>query len=72
MQNEENLKTKIYYGVRETTFKPRYVNHKKHSVTSNIKLMQNYQMNTGILYQQTELRTYLGNFENQEIIQPKF
>ena len=30
---------------------------KKHSVTSNTKLIQNYQTNTGILYQQTKLRT---------------
>ena len=27
--NEENPKTKIYYGVCETTFKRRYANHKK-------------------------------------------
>ena len=30
---------------------------KKHSVTSNTKLIQNYQTNIGILYQQTKLRT---------------
>ena len=27
--NEENPKTKIYYGVCETAFKRRYANHKK-------------------------------------------
>ena len=27
--NEENSKTKIYYGVSETAFKLRYANHKK-------------------------------------------
>ena len=33
--NEENSKTKINYGVSETTFKLRYVNHKK--TFNNIK-----------------------------------
>ena len=33
--NEENPKTKIYYGVCETTFKLRYANHKK--TFNNIK-----------------------------------
>ena len=33
--NEENPKTKIYYGVSETAFKLRYVNHKK--TFTNIK-----------------------------------
>ena len=37
--NEENSKTKIYYGFSETTFKLRYANHKKKF--SNIKC-QNY------------------------------
>ena len=37
--NEENSKTKIYYGFSETTFKLRYANHKKKF--SNIKF-QNY------------------------------
>ena len=49
--NEENSKTKIYYGVSETAFKLRYGNHKKHSITSNTKLIQNYQTNIGISYQ---------------------
>ena len=60
--NEENSKTKIYCGVCETAFKLRYVNHKKHSITSNTKLIQNYQTNIGILYQQIKLRTYPGKF----------
>ena len=33
--NEENPKTKIYYGVCETAFKRRYANHKK--TFNNIK-----------------------------------
>ena len=60
--NEENSKTKIYYGASETTFKLRYANHKKHSITSNNKLIQNYQTNIGILYQQTKLLAYPGKF----------
>ena len=60
--NEENSKTKIYYGVSETAFKLRYANHKKHSITSNTKLIQNYQVNIGILYQQTRLRASPGKF----------
>ena len=51
--NEENSKIKIYYGVSETAFKL----IKQHSITSNTKLIQNYQTNIGILYQQTKLRT---------------
>ena len=35
---------------------------KKHSITSNTKLIQKYQTNIGILYQQTNLRTYPGKF----------
>ena len=35
---------------------------KKHSITSNTKLIQNYQTNIGILYHQTELQTYPGKF----------
>ena len=35
---------------------------KKHSITSNTKLIQSYQTNIGILYQQTKLRTYPGKF----------
>ena len=35
---------------------------KKHSIASNTKLIQNYQTNIGILYQQTKLRTSLGKF----------
>ena len=35
---------------------------KKHSITSNTKLMQSYQMNIGILYQQKKLRTYPEKF----------
>ena len=58
--NKENSKTKIYYGVSETAFKLRYVNHKKHSLTSNTKLIQSYQTNIGTLYQHTKLRTYPG------------
>ena len=37
-------------------------NMKKHSIVSNTKLIQNYQMNIGILYQQKRLRTYPGKF----------
>ena len=29
ISNEENSKTKVYYGLSETTFKVRYANHKK-------------------------------------------
>ena len=43
---------------------------KAHSITSNTKLIQNYQTNTGIVYQQT--KRILGNFGNPIIIQPKF
>ena len=53
--NEENSKTKIYYGFSETTFKLRYANHKKNSATSNVKIMQYYQTNIGISCQQTKL-----------------
>ena len=35
---------------------------KKHSITSNTKLIQNYQTNIAISYQQTKLRTYPGKF----------
>ena len=35
---------------------------KKHSITSNTKLIQNYQTNIRILHQQRKLRTYLGKF----------
>ena len=59
---EENSKTKIYYGVSETAFKLRYGNHKKHSITSNTKLIQNYQTNIGISYQWTKLGKYPGKF----------
>ena len=59
---KQNSKTKIYHGVSETAFKLRCANHKKHSITSNTKLIQNYQTNIGILYQQTKLRTYPGKF----------
>ena len=31
--NEENSKTKNYYGVSETVFKLRYAKHKKYSIT---------------------------------------
>ena len=34
----------------------------KKSITSNTKLIQNYQPNTEILYHQTKLRTYPGKF----------
>ena len=60
--NEENSKTKIYFGVSETAFKLRCANYIKHSITSNTKLIQNYQTNIGILYQQRKLRTYHGKF----------
>ena len=30
---KENSKTKIYYGISETAFKRRYMNHKKYSIT---------------------------------------
>ena len=33
---------------------------KKHSIISNTKMIQNYQTNIGILYQQTKLGTYPG------------
>ena len=35
---------------------------KKHSITSNTKLIQNYQTNIRILYQQTKLQTSPGKF----------
>ena len=35
---------------------------KKHSITSNTKLIQNYQTNIGILYQKIKLRTCPGKF----------
>ena len=35
---------------------------KKHSITSNTKLIHSYQTNIGILYQQRKLRTYSGKF----------
>ena len=53
--NEENAKTKIYYGVSGTAFKLRYATHKKAFNTSNTKLKQNYQTSIGILYQQRKL-----------------
>ena len=37
-------------------------NMKKHSIVSNTKLVQNYQMNIGILCQRKRLRTYPGKF----------
>ena len=60
--NEANSKTKMYYGVSETAFKFRYANYKKHSITSNTKLIENCQTNIGILYQQKKLRTYPEKF----------
>ena len=60
--NEENSKTKIYYDVSETAFKLRYANHKKQTITSNTKLIQNYQTNIGISNQQTKLRKYPEKF----------
>ena len=39
---------------------------KKHSITSNTKLIQKYQTNIGILYQQTNLRTFPGKFWEPE------
>ena len=41
--NEENLKTKLFYGVSETAFKLKYANHKK--TFNNIK----YQTDTKLL-----------------------
>ena len=35
---------------------------KKHSISSNTKLIQNYETNIGILYQQTKLQTFPGKF----------
>ena len=35
---------------------------KKHSITSNTKLLQNYQTNIRKLYQKAKLRTYPGKF----------
>ena len=58
--NEENSKTKIYYGFSETAFKLRYANHKKNSAPSNVKIMQYYQTNIGISCQQTKLQSYHG------------
>ena len=60
--NKENSKIKTYYDVSETAFKRRYANHKKHSITSNSKLIQDYQTKIGITYQQANLRTYPGKF----------
>ena len=60
--NEKNSKKKIYCGVSETAFKLRYANHKKHSITSDTKLMRNYQTNIGKLYEQTKLRINPGKF----------
>ena len=37
-------------------------NMKKHSIASKTKLIQNYQMNIGILYQQKKFRTYPTKF----------
>ena len=34
----------------------------KYSITSNTKLIRNYQMNIGISYQQTKLQTYTEKF----------
>ena len=61
-QTEETSKTKINYGVSETAFKLRYENHKKNSITSNTKLIQNYQTSIGVLYQQRKFRTFPGKF----------
>ena len=60
--NEENLKTKIYYGVSETTFRLRYANHKKKKI-NNIKYQTdtNYQTNIGISCHR-KLRTCPGIF----------
>ena len=35
---------------------------RNHAITSNTKLIQNYQTNIGILYHQTNFRTYPGKF----------
>ena len=48
---------------------------KKHSITSNTKLIQNYQTNIGILYYYISKKNFkhiLGNFGNPQIIQPIF
>ena len=45
---------------------------KKHSLSSNTNLIQNYQTNIEILFQQTKLRNILINFGNPQIIRPKF
>ena len=52
--NKENSQTKIYHSVIETAFKFRYASHQKHLVIPNTKLIQNYQANIGISYQQTK------------------
>ena len=57
--NEENSKTKIYYGVTERAFKLRYANHKKSFNKINTKLTQNYQTNIGMLYQQSSKQCLL-------------
>ena len=52
MSSEENPKTKIYYGVCETAFKPRYANHKK--TFNNIK----YQTDTELSIENWEPTNY--------------
>ena len=59
--NEEDPKTKIYYGVCKTASSADMRTIRKHSTTWNTKLIQNYQTNIGI-----------QNFGNPQIIQPKF
>ena len=39
----ENLETKVYYGICETTFKLRYTNHKSCSTTKTASLILSYQ-----------------------------
>ena len=43
--NEENPKTKIFYGVTETAFKLRYANHKK--TLNNIKYQNDTKLSNG-------------------------
>ena len=60
--NEENSKTKFIMVLVKRHLNSDIRTIKKHSITSDTKLIQNYQTNIGILYQQTKLRTSPGKF----------
>ena len=53
--NEENPKTKIIMALVKQHLNSDMRTIKKHSITSNTKLIQSYQTNIGILYQQTNI-----------------